>query len=434
MKYSLILLIGLVFFAVACEGPEEKPSLIPVPGKTMNTSQFAELDSTEYYDKVLGALVGSAIGDAMGASTEMWSREDIQREYGYINELVLVDRTKSPEGIWQHQMDTGATTDDTRWKFLMGKYFAKYREEISVDHFAEFIIDYYQSEAEGLADEAILSKPDLLDDKMQRIDWIKEWARVAIAYRKGGPAYYQVQNRFYGGEMSCAGILYTPMFGLVTASPTEAYETGFEHGMFDIGYARDISGIVAAMTQYAMRSDSMSDIMQSSLLIDPYGYMDSRLIGRLAYMTAEDSKEILKASLELPLEDTIVLELPKHYRGTKSDWIQQEYIYSELEIRQQAIAFHAGEIWQILYTGLLFGKGNFEKTMTFIVNYGRDNDTVAAAAGTILGAKLGYSGLPVDLRERILTVSRELMGLDLELIAKEIVASQQNASPKNKSK
>ncbi len=33
-----------------------------------------------YYDRVLGGLVGSAIGDAMGASTEMWYRKDIQLE------------------------------------------------------------------------------------------------------------------------------------------------------------------------------------------------------------------------------------------------------------------------------------------------------------------------------------------------------------------
>jgi hypothetical protein len=39
--------------------------------------------------------------------------------------------------------------------------------------------------------------------------------------------------------------------------------------------------------------------------------------------------------------------------------------------------------------------------MQFIVNYGRDNDTVAAVAGMILGAKLGYSGLPESMRNTV---------------------------------
>ena len=65
-------------------------------------------------------------------------------------------------------------------------------------------------------------------------------------------------------------------------------------------------------------------------------------------------------------------------------------VYQLLEKDERAIAFHSAEIWQILVTALEFGNGDFEKTMQFIVNYGRDNDTVAAVAGMILGAKLGY--------------------------------------------
>ena len=93
-----------------------------------------------------------------------------------------------------------------------------------------------------------------------------------------------------------------------------------------------------------------------------------------------------------------------------------------LEKDEKAIAFHAGEIWQILMTSLQFGEGDFEKTMRFIVNYGRDNDTVAAIAGMILGAKEGYTKLPEDLKTEVLRVNREVLGIDLEALAKELVA------------
>lgn len=59
--------------------------------------------------------------------------------------------------------------------------------------------------------------------------------------------------------------------------------------------------------------------------------------------------------------------------------------------------------------------------MQFIVNYGRDNDTVAAVAGMILGAKDGFSNLPADLRTEVLTVNKEVLGIDLEALAREMV-------------
>lgn len=74
--------------------------------------------------------------------------------------------------------------------------------------------------------------------------------------------------------------------------------------------------------------------------------------------------------------------------------------------------------------GLVFGKGDFQKTIEFIVNYGRDNDTVAAAVGMILGAKVGYSNLPKGLRDEVVKVSQEIMGIDLELLASEMVGEE----------
>ena len=59
--------------------------------------------------------------------------------------------------------------------------------------------------------------------------------------------------------------------------------------------------------------------------------------------------------------------------------------------------------------------------MQFIVNYGRDNDTVAAIAGMILGAKDGYANLPDHLKKEILRVNKEVLGIDLEALAHELV-------------
>lgn len=426
MKRFLFVIGCLLLMVSSCKQPKSKLD-IPSPTKIAFGKDTLTLSKEEKYDKILGALVGSAIGDAMGASTEMWHRKDIQLKYGYINGLTPAVREQSPEGTWNHNLNAGATTDDTRWKFLMVKYLTTHNGKLNATNFAKFISNYYASLTKDLGGAAISTNPDMLDTQIKKIDWIKEWARVALAYQKGDVDYQKAQNRFYGGEMSCAGQLYTPMFGLLANNPEEAYNTAYEHTLFDLGYAKDISALVSAMTQMAMRTEQMDSILNTATFIDPYGYQDSRLVGRISHATADASVKNVLAIKEKVLidsliaKDSILYKMPKGFQGTQKDWVSQEMVYQTLEKDEKAIAFHAGEIWQILITGLQFGEGDFEKTMQFIVNYGRDNDTVAAVAGMILGAKDGYSNLPKTLREEVVKVSREQMGIDLEALAEELV-------------
>lgn len=426
MRNLLFLFSSLLILGTSCK-KENTTKEIKAPSKEAYSSNTPTLSKEARYDKVLGALVGSAIGDAMGASTEMWHRKDIQLKYGYIQGLTPAVREQSPEGTWDHNLNAGATTDDTRWKFLMVKYISENKGNLNPDAFASFISDYYGDLTQELSKKEIGSDPDMLDVQIEKIDWIKEWARVTLAYQKDPKSYQKAQNRFYGGEMSCAGQLYTPMFGLVASNPEDAYNTAYEHTLFDIGYAKDISALVAAMTQMAMQTKNMDSIINTATFVDPYGYQDSRLVGRISYATADNAVKSILALKEKVLHDSIVskdsmlYKIPKGFIGSHKDWLRQKMAYQMLEKDEKAIAFHSGEIWQILITGLQFGEGDFTKTMQFIVNYGRDNDTVAAVAGMILGAKDGYSNLPQDLKEEVVKVSREQMGIDLEVLAKELV-------------
>lgn len=418
---KLLKFLVITVILISCT-PREQPSL-PIPVATSYPFENAQLDKAQYYDRILGALVGSAIGDAMGASTEMWHRRDIRNAYGYINTLTPAIREKSPEGTWRHNMSVGSTTDDTRWKYFLSQYFVKNKNDLGSIAFARFIIGYYQGLVKNLSDAENLSSTDLLDQKMDQINWIKEWARVALAFEKtvssnGSSSqfineYAQAQNRFYGGEMSCAGLLYTPMFGLISDHPEKSYVMAYDHSIFDIGYARDISALAAAMTTFAMHGNDIKAIISESIQIDPFMYHDSRLIGRLSIEIIKDVQTMIQNSKSVE-RDTTGVVIPIGFDGNSHTWVLQEYLYQQLEDRQKSIAFHAGEIWQILITALLFGEGDFEKTMSFIVNYGRDNDTVAAAAGLILGALWGYSELPAQWKETVLATNKNILGIDLE--------------------
>lgn len=66
----------------------------------------------ELYNHILGSLVGFAIGDAMGATTEFMSQRDIQRQYGEVNDII-------GEG-WLN-LKPGEVTDDTQMMLIVGK-------------------------------------------------------------------------------------------------------------------------------------------------------------------------------------------------------------------------------------------------------------------------------------------------------------------------
>ncbi|MFC4095154.1 ADP-ribosylglycohydrolase family protein [Euzebyella saccharophila] len=415
-----------LFFFLSCKETGTTELEIPAPVKQTYQTTQKQLSPEEYYDKILGALVGSAIGDAMGASTEMWHRKDIQLKYGYITGLTPAVRPQSPEGTWDNNLLPGATTDDTRWKMAMVQYFVQNKGELSPDRFTDYIIDYYHSLTQTLQTSNEIPKTDFLDEQIEKLDWIKEWARVSMAYKESYKNYSQALSRFYGGEMSCAGQLYTPMFGLISQNAEEAYQLAFDHALFDIGYAKDISAMVSAMTFVAMRTQSIDSIINTATFVDPNGFQDSRLVGRISYSIADASVENILTIDQLELQDRLIntSRVPKGYIGSQENWLKQEMAYSFLEENQKAIPFHAGEIWEILITGLQFGSGDFEKTMQFIVNYGRDNDTVAAVAGMILGAQKGYSNLPAHLRTEVLKVNQENMGIDLQQLAQKLAGQR----------
>ena len=102
------------------------------------------------YNKVLGMLVGSAIGDAMGAPTEMWTRDSIALDYGFVNRLDTMVREPSPEGTWAYNLPAGGTTDDTRWKILVGKYLLTQNHTLSPKAFAQTILNEYQNSIQRL--------------------------------------------------------------------------------------------------------------------------------------------------------------------------------------------------------------------------------------------------------------------------------------------
>ena len=392
--------------------------------------QDERLSDTVLYDKILGSLVGSAIGDAMGAPTEMWSRTDIADEYGHVDSLAMVLREPSPEGPWNYNLPPGAGTDDTRWKVLLTDFAVAehdYRGRnqplvLDATRFSAFLNTRYATSVDELRQTDGLA-PEPLEDAMRRVTWLQEWTRVTRAYASGDiDGYRNALSRFYGGEVSCAGMLYAPVVGAVfPGRPQKAYAAAYTIGLFDLGYARDITGLTAALTSAAyLPQAGPGDFLAVMREVDPEGFFRARLLGRVAYQQFKQARAIVRSARRVTREDARALELtlPLGYAYDTLTFAQTQRAYQLLAETRQDVPFHAGEVHLINLTALLFSNYQFQPAMEFITNYGRDNDTVAAVTGAILGALHGYGGLPVEARERVLRVNREVLDIDLEQSAR----------------
>ncbi|SIN78357.1 ADP-ribosylglycohydrolase family protein [Algoriphagus halophilus] len=407
MKHLPISCLFLLLF-IACKSDKKEEIVMEEEYHYIDPG----LSPEELEDKILGMLVGSAIGDAMGAPTEMWSREDIDLQYGFVEQLDSMVREVSPEGIWIPNLPAGGTTDDTRWKELTVNYLLSQDPHSlnSVD-FARYIWDQYSEYVQELKSIPGES-PSEIEDATLKLTWLQEWAKVSQPYIEGNlDGYADSLSRFYGGEMVCAGLLYAPAIGAVfPADPEKAYQEAYKLSIYDIGYARDLTSLAAAMTAAGMRQGATKEDILASLRIDPRGYYESRLVGRTAQRILVEALRIHHQSLKL---DSTEFRLNPKSEGLK-------YAFAELDQRQQDLPFHAGEIYLQLLTAMLYADFDFQGTLVFLVNYGRDNDTTAAVAGGILGAFYGFDQLPSSSKEKVIKVSKELLGIDLKELAKKL--------------
>lgn len=418
------LLLCLLVCTMACkESVKENPS---TPAKTEKVIPINAIISREtYHDKLLGMLIGSAIGDAMGAPTEMWQRSDIRKDYGIVNGLDSMMRSPSAEGTWLYNLPAGGTTDDTRWKQLTVQYLLdEDLAHLPAQHFARYLVHRYQKQIQNLKKTEGFA-PEPFEQNLMKMAWLQEWAMVARPYaHQDIDAYAHALNKFYGGEMTCAGMLYAPVLGAVRPSaPGLAYDLSYDHAIFDIGYARDMTGLIAAMVAAAIDTHATpQSILNVNKQIDPQGYFKSRLVGRSAYRFYQYAHTIdyeTSAMTDKDIDKKIPIPAAWQQLDTLA-FLRLRKAYDMLDAQNEDVAFHPGEIYLTVLTAMMFCDFDFEKTMTFIVNYGRDNDTAGAIAGAILGAYWGADKLPVNMKQKVLAVNKQQLNIDLEQLASQL--------------
>ena len=426
---GLFAIIVIIVGSFSCQQSGDAPSRKTPMAVVADTSQYQIIipSRDSLYNKILGSLVGSAIGDAMGAPTEMWNRKDRQTSYGYIEKLDPSAIDPSPEGLWDFHLPPGTTTDDTRWKFLVGNYVSEelpsfYQPQGPDPYsFSKHVLSAYQDEVRRLKNTPGYNPVDI-EGNIRRMAWLQEWAQVAEPFAaKDLEGYTNALHRFYGGELLCAGMLYAPALALpYPGHPEKAYQASYRLGIFDQGYARDITGLTSALVAAALPYEATPEsIMEVFRTVDPNDYFRRRLFGRVAFRTYREAQRINQSAKEIDTCSGGPLTLPI-INGDSVQTCRMEYVFRALDRQNQDAPAHAQEILLVAVTAILFSEYDFQQCMEFITNYGRDNDTSGAVAGAILGAFHGFDQLPEALRQQVLETNKYNLSIDLEELAAKI--------------
>lgn len=316
-------------------------------------------------DRAKGCMSGLAIGDALGRPVEGMSAEAIREKYGSVEDFL--------------QMSPGGS-DDTEYALLTASAILKYGLDITREQFAAYWKDYVCTQKGAFAG-AGFSEMCAIDNLRQGLE---------------PPFSGQHPHSWSDGlAMRVAPI------GIVTAgNPSLTWSMTQADGSVSHTTEGIWSGqVIAAAIAKAMTGGTTDEVFEAgieSVPKDSWTYRDMVKVRQtISNRTSDTTPELVDQLLfEVAVED---------------------YYYADI----------APEAVSLAMSAVLYGNGDFVKTLLFAVNLGRDADTIAAMAGAVVGAMSGYESIPHNWRGAIQSVKGSCLefaaGLNPVEVAEQLV-------------
>jgi ADP-ribosylglycohydrolase len=351
-----------------------------------------------FSDRVKGIVYGTAFGDAMGATIEKLSSQEIDEKYGRVETISMAWHKADWDAQLRRdrQRGYGTVTDDTLMTIaLMNIYNDKKRH-----------LDAWDM-ADGMVKEIAFKKiyiPEFgrEDYMIERLFYPEKWIlqRHTLANcepREGG----------IGNMINCGAAMYIAPVGIVNAcNPKAAYDEAISFASgHQASYGLEAAGVMAACVAKAFEPGiTIDDVVETAISLAKDGTKNAisdmckkarEIKGKREdkkYVVEAFQKTILKYS---PMGDDVNRKVEKvgiplnHYAPSRLLAIE------ELPFALAYAVLHDGDFRQTVIDG---------------VNSGRDTDSIGVMAGSILGAMQGDSGL-TDEEKRIL-VEKNKINLD----------------------
>jgi ADP-ribosylglycohydrolase len=319
----------------------------------------------EKLSRARGCMAGLAIGDALGRPVEGMSSQEIREKYGDVENFL----SQTPGG-----------SDDTEYAILTAIALLKNGRTVTADQIADLWREKvcYQSEnflGAGFSEMA------------------------AIANLKAG--LVPPQSGIHMHSWSDGLAMRVAPIGIVGAGDFElTKKIAIADGQVSHAGEGIHSGVAVAVAISAAMNGATAQesflAAKKSIPEDSWSYRSIKKVEQI--LLANKTDDIHE------LTDELVSAVATH-----------EYHYADLAPEAASLALAA----------VHYGDGDFIKTVRFAVNMGRDADTIAAMAGAVAGAMVGYEAIPEHWRNSVQTVQGTCLaftkGLNPVALAEELV-------------
>ena len=340
------------------------------------------------YDRILGCLLGGAVGDALGAPIEFLTLEDIRERHG-------------PEGVTGFEVAygrPGAITDDTQMTLFTAEGFLRAQNRYTQTGYCKPRVVMHRAYLRWLHTQGV-PEDELRDDELgSPLDgWLAEAADLYAQRSPGNTCLRSLKSwRSQGlgepaqnGSKGCGGVMRVSPAGLFATDP---FRFGCETAALTHGHP---TGLLAAGAHAMVLSEvflgrSLEAAIQTALWMTRGARESAETTS--AIEAAVDSATAQggagsEASLDVPPSSEAVARLGE-------GWVAEEALSIALYCAQTAADFRSGVL--------------------AAVNHGGDSDSTGALTGSLLGTLLGVSAIPeewlaeLEAREIIVAVAEDL--------------------------
>jgi ADP-ribosylglycohydrolase len=341
--------------------------------------QTATLD-----ERITGALVGAAVGDALGGPVEGYSPEQIlERHGGRVHGIVGPwhgDDWRTARPLAPYHKGDGHVTDDTLMTHALIRIYARVRDHLDAYAIADHLVPDLMTEPRWI--------PELESEALplHRVFLAEKWLVTRIHYGHADP-----REAGTGNIVNCGAAMYMTPVGLVNAAnPRAAYAEALDiAGAHQSSYGREAAGVLAAAVAAACTPGATPDSVVSTCL----SLAKDGTRTAIERVCEEASRHPDFESALGPLREAVA----------PFDTVGPNYRAPSLGARRPS-RLHAIEELPVALGMLLVARGHYRHAVLGAVNYGRDCDSTATMAGALAGA-LG-SPVPQDWAKTVAEASR----------------------------
>ncbi|MFI5566203.1 ADP-ribosylglycohydrolase family protein [Streptomyces sp. NPDC051740] len=358
-------------------------------------------------ERITGALVGAAVGDALGGPVEGYSPEQItERHGGRVHGVVGPwngDAWRTARPIAPYHKGDGHVTDDTLMTHALIRVYATVRDHLDAYAVADHLVPDLMTNPRWIPELEAEAIP------LQRIFLAEKWLVARLHYGHVDP-----REAGAGNIVNCGAAMYMAPVGLVNAAhPAAAYAEALDvAGAHQSSYGREAAGVFAAAVAAACAPGATADSVVAACLA----------------LAKDGTREAIEKVCDVASRHTDFESAlgPLREAVTPYDTVGPDYRSPSLGARRPS-RLHAVEELPVALGMLVVAGGDFRHAVLGAVNYGRDCDSIATMAGAVAGAlgspvpegwaKTVAEASRLDLWEPatvLTTVTREIFARDVD--------------------